>query len=101
MAKSLPHNLIEIRRDWAGLSAYERFEAFVALILTLLIAAVIAVALWRPWSSTIRSSMSSAVTGDHSGEGRDPDRGAGLGPPRSSSPTCRPWPRMLWPRKRA
>lgn len=47
MAKSLPHNLIEIRRDWAGLSAYERFEAFVALTLTLLIAAVIAVALWR------------------------------------------------------
>ena len=47
MAKSLPHNLIEIRREWAGLSAYERFEAFVALMLTLLIAAVIAVALWR------------------------------------------------------
>jgi uncharacterized membrane protein (DUF373 family) len=47
MAKNLPHNLIEIRRDWAGLSAYERFEAFVALMLTLLIAAVIAVALWR------------------------------------------------------
>jgi uncharacterized MAPEG superfamily protein len=41
MAKSLPHNLIEGRRDWAVLSAYERFEAFVALILTLLIAAVI------------------------------------------------------------
>jgi len=33
MAKSLPHNLIEIRRDWAGLSAYERFEAFVAFVL--------------------------------------------------------------------
>jgi hypothetical protein len=27
MAKSLPHNLIEIRRDWAELSGYERFEA--------------------------------------------------------------------------
>jgi uncharacterized membrane protein (DUF373 family) len=47
MMKSLPHNLIEMRRDWAGLSGYERFESFVALILTLLIAAVIAVALWR------------------------------------------------------
>lgn len=47
MMKSLPHNLIEIRRDWGGLSGYERFECFVALILTLLIAAVIAVALWR------------------------------------------------------
>jgi hypothetical protein len=44
---SLPHNLIEIRRGWPGLSAYERFEAFVALILTLLIAAVLAVAVWR------------------------------------------------------
>lgn len=47
MAKSLPHNLIEIRRDWAVLSAYQRFEAFVALILTILIAGVILVALWR------------------------------------------------------
>jgi uncharacterized membrane protein (DUF373 family) len=47
MMRSLPHNLIEMRRDWAGLSGYERFESFVALILTLLIAVVIAVALWR------------------------------------------------------
>lgn len=47
MAKTRPQNLIEIRRDWAVLSAYERFEAFVALILTLLIAGVILVALWR------------------------------------------------------
>jgi uncharacterized membrane protein (DUF373 family) len=47
MAKSLPHNLVEMRRDWAVLSAYERFEALVALVLTLLIAGVILVALWR------------------------------------------------------
>ena len=37
----------EIRRDWPMLTAYERFEAFVALVLTLIITAVILVALWR------------------------------------------------------
>jgi len=47
MVKCLPQNVFEIRRDWAVLSAYERFEAFVALVLTLLIAGVILVALWR------------------------------------------------------
>jgi uncharacterized membrane protein (DUF373 family) len=47
MTKRLPRNLIEIRRDWAILSAYQRFETFVALILTLIISAVILVALWR------------------------------------------------------
>ena len=47
MAKTLPHNLLEIRRDWVVLSAYERFEAFVPPILTLLITGVILVALWR------------------------------------------------------
>jgi Phosphate-starvation-inducible E family len=30
MAKTLPHILLEIRRDWAVLSAYERFDAFVS-----------------------------------------------------------------------
>jgi uncharacterized membrane protein (DUF373 family) len=47
MMKRLPHNLTEIRRDWAVLSVYERFEGTVALILTLIITAVIVVALWR------------------------------------------------------
>lgn len=47
MAKRLPQNLTDIRRDWRVLSMYERFEAFVALTLTLIIAAVILVALWR------------------------------------------------------
>jgi uncharacterized membrane protein (DUF373 family) len=47
MAKRLPHNWTEIRRDWPVLSVYERFESFVALVLTLIIAAVILVALWR------------------------------------------------------
>jgi uncharacterized membrane protein (DUF373 family) len=43
----LPHNLTEIRRDWPVLGMYQRFEAFVALVLTLIIGAVILVALWR------------------------------------------------------
>jgi uncharacterized membrane protein (DUF373 family) len=47
MATRLPHNWSEIRRDWPVLGAYERFEAFVALVLTLVITAVILVALWR------------------------------------------------------
>lgn len=47
MVRRRPHNLTEIRRDWRILSVYERFEAFVALVLTLIIGAVILVALWR------------------------------------------------------
>lgn len=47
MAKRLPHDWTGIRRDWPVLSVYERFEAFVALTLTIIIAAVILVALWR------------------------------------------------------
>jgi uncharacterized membrane protein (DUF373 family) len=47
MATRRPHNLTEFRRDWPLLSAYERFESVVALILTLVITAVILVALWR------------------------------------------------------
>jgi uncharacterized membrane protein (DUF373 family) len=47
MAQRLPHNLTEIRRDWPVLGMYQRFEAFVALVLTLIIGAVILVALWR------------------------------------------------------
>ena len=47
MAKSLPHNLTEMRRDWEVLGAYQRFEAGIALILTLLISVMIVVALWR------------------------------------------------------
>jgi uncharacterized membrane protein (DUF373 family) len=47
MATRLPQNWTEIRRDWPVLSGYERFEAFVAFVLTLVITAVILVALWR------------------------------------------------------
>lgn len=47
MAKRLPHTWSGIRRDWTALSVYERFEAFAALALTVIIAAIILVALWR------------------------------------------------------
>jgi uncharacterized membrane protein (DUF373 family) len=47
MTKRLARNLTEIKRDWPILSAYQRFESSVALVLTLIISAVILVALWR------------------------------------------------------
>jgi hypothetical protein len=43
MTKRLPHSLTEIRRDWPVLSLYQRFEASVAFILTLIITVIIAV----------------------------------------------------------
>lgn len=43
----LPRTFAEIKRDWPILSAYQRFESFVALLLTVIISAVILVALWR------------------------------------------------------
>lgn len=52
MVKQRPHNLSDIRRNWPVLSVYERFESFVALLLTFVIAAVIVVALWRLTVST-------------------------------------------------
>ncbi len=47
MVKRLPHTWTEIRSGWPELSAYQRFEAFVALVLALIISAVILVALGR------------------------------------------------------
>ena len=47
MPRELPSNWSEIRRDWAGLTAYERFETAVAFVLTVVIAAVIVIALVR------------------------------------------------------
>jgi uncharacterized membrane protein (DUF373 family) len=47
MPKELPSNWSEIRRDWASLTAYERFETAVAFVLTIVIAAVIVIALVR------------------------------------------------------
>jgi len=46
-ARELPRNWTDIRRDWPGLTAYQRFETTVAFLLTLVIAAVIVIALCR------------------------------------------------------
>jgi uncharacterized membrane protein (DUF373 family) len=53
--KQLPHDWIEIRRDWPVLSVYQRFETFVAFVLTLVISAVILVALYRLIVSVIET----------------------------------------------
>lgn len=47
MVKRLPRSWGDIRRDWPILTAYQRFETTVALVLTIVIAAVILVALYR------------------------------------------------------
>lgn len=47
MASHLPRSLGDFRRDWGLLTLYQRFEAAVALVLTLLIATVVVVALYR------------------------------------------------------
>jgi uncharacterized membrane protein (DUF373 family) len=53
--KPLPHDWTEIRRDWPVLSVYQRFETFVAFVLTLVISAVILVALYRLIVSVIET----------------------------------------------
>jgi uncharacterized membrane protein (DUF373 family) len=45
--KRLPRTWADIRRDWPLLTAYQRFETGVGLVLTLVIAAVVLVALYR------------------------------------------------------
>jgi len=45
MAKQLPNNWIDVRRDWGLLTVYQRFETTVAFVLTFVIATVIVVAL--------------------------------------------------------
>lgn len=47
MPTQLPRSWGDIRRDWPLLTAYQRFETGVAFLLTLGIAAVIVVALYR------------------------------------------------------
>ena len=47
MPKRLPRNRVDMRRDWALLSLYQRFETLVAFGLTAAIAAVILAALYR------------------------------------------------------
>ena len=47
MRTELPRNWAAIRRDWVLLTLYQRFETAVALVLTLIVSAVILVALYR------------------------------------------------------
>jgi uncharacterized membrane protein (DUF373 family) len=47
MPKELPRNWLALRRDWNVLTVYQRFEAGVAAILTVVIAMVILIALYR------------------------------------------------------
>ena len=47
MARELPSNWTDLRRDWPGLTAYQRFETTIAFLLTVVIAAVIVIALVR------------------------------------------------------
>jgi uncharacterized membrane protein (DUF373 family) len=47
MVKRLPRSWGDIRTNWPILTAYQRFETMVALLLTMVIAVVILVALYR------------------------------------------------------
>ena len=47
MAKELPHNWTEIRKEWPVLTFYQRFEVSVAYALTMVIGAVVLVAFIR------------------------------------------------------
>ena len=59
MAKRLSWN--HLRTQWAVLSYYQRFEGLVALILTLVIALIILVALFRLTSSVITGLLFGAL----------------------------------------
>jgi uncharacterized membrane protein (DUF373 family) len=55
MPRQLPRNLGEIRREWSVLTFHQRFEASVALLLTLLVKLVIVVALIRLTASVVET----------------------------------------------
>jgi uncharacterized membrane protein (DUF373 family) len=55
MASRLPRNLAGIRQDWAVLTAYQRFEAMVALVLQAVVGLVIVVALYRLTISVVEA----------------------------------------------
>jgi uncharacterized membrane protein (DUF373 family) len=47
MALQIPREWVDIRKEWSQLTVYQRFETLVALVLRLVIAVIIAVALYR------------------------------------------------------
>ena len=65
--KERPQGWVELRRDWGLLSMYQRFEASVAFLLTLVIGAVIVVALYRLMVGTIETLVLESLNPlDHS-----------------------------------
>jgi uncharacterized membrane protein (DUF373 family) len=61
MPEYLPRNWIEMRREWPGLTAYQRFESFVASVLTVVVGLVILVALYRLIVSVVDTLMLRAL----------------------------------------
>jgi uncharacterized membrane protein (DUF373 family) len=61
MARELPRNWTDIRRDWPALSAYERFETAVTYVLTAVIAVIIVVALTRLVWSVVETLLLQAL----------------------------------------
>ena len=61
MARQLPRHWEEIRRDWPTLPAYQRFETFVAYLLTVVIAVIIVIALTRLIWSVIETLVLQAL----------------------------------------
>jgi len=55
MTDRLPRNWRDVRREWAILTVYERFESLIALLLRLVIGAVIVVAFYRLLVSVIET----------------------------------------------
>ena len=53
IADRLPRNWRDVRREWAILTVYERFESLIAVLLRLVIGAVIMVAFYRLLVSVI------------------------------------------------
>jgi uncharacterized membrane protein (DUF373 family) len=53
VARRRPQSWGDLRRDWPELTAYERFETFVAALLAIIIGVVILVALYRLIASVI------------------------------------------------
>jgi len=58
VAKELPHNWTEIRKEWPVLTFYQRFEVSVAYALTMVIGAVVLVAFIRLIVSVVDTSCS-------------------------------------------
>jgi uncharacterized membrane protein (DUF373 family) len=59
--RELPRNWRDIRREWPALTAYQRFETAVAFLLTVIIAAIIVIALVRLVMTVIETLVLQAL----------------------------------------